>query len=405
MRESTLANGVRVLTEGIDGVRSAAVGVWIRQGSAHEEARTEGASHLLEHLVFKGTERRSPRELVLELESLGGSIDAYTSREHTSFQARVLADHLPIALDVLSDLVLSPRLRATDLDLERQVVLEEIATVEDTPDDLVFEVHGERLWGGHPYGRSILGSRETVEALDADTLRSIWRRAYAGRNLIVAAAGHVDHDAVVSEVGRLFRDVPEGEVAPAIAAPGAPQHGEHRIGRDTAQSHLVFGTITPGIGHPLRYALIMLSAAFGGGMSSRLFQKIREELALGYSVYSYQSFHSRAGVTGVYLGTRPGWEDRAVAAIRDEYRVLAREGLPAEELDQIKQQVKGQLMLSLESTGARLYRLAGFALHDLPYRTLDDVLARLNAVTREDVQAAAEAYFDPERQLLVTLGP
>ncbi len=405
MRESTLANGVRVLTETIEGVRSAAVGIWIRQGSAHEDPSTMGASHLLEHLVFKGTETRSPRELVQALESLGGSIDAYTSREHTSYQARVLADHLPIALDVLADLVLRPRLEDDDLELERRVVLEEIATVEDTPDDLVFEMHGEMLWNGHPYGRSILGTRETVGALSADTLRELRQDRYCGTNLIVAAAGHVDHQHVLSLVREHFEDVPEGNPAPPIEAPGAPRSGMQRIARDSAQTHLVFGTTTPGMADEVRYALVMLSSAFGGGMSSRLFQRVREELALGYSVYSYQTFHSLAGVSGVYLGTRPGWEERAIDAIREEYRTLADEGLPEDELEQTRQQVKGQLMLSLESTGARLYRLAGFALHDLPYLTLDQVLGRLDAVDPEAVRRAAADYFEPEHQLLLALGP
>ena len=404
MRETTLDNGVRVLTESIEGVRSAAVGVWIRQGSAHEDDSELGASHLLEHLVFKGTERRTARQLVLELEGLGGSIDAYTSREHTSFQARVLSDHLPIAIDVLSDLVLRPKLRKSDLDLEREVVLEEIATVEDTPDDLVFEMHGEMLWNGHPYGRSILGTRETVSELGADTLKLLWEKRYCGRNLIVAAAGHIDHEQVLADVGRHFEDLEPGS-APGVRTPGPGRTGVERIERESAQSHLVFGAVTPGIADPVRYPLVMLAAAFGGGMSSRLFQKVREELALGYSVYSYQTFHTLGGVLGVYLGTRPGWEQRAVEAIRDEYRSIAESGLPDDELEQIRQQVKGQLMLSLESTGARLYRLAGSALHDLPYRSLDDMLARLDAIDADEIRSAAATFFDPDRQFLLTLGP
>jgi len=198
--------------------------------------------------------------------------------------------------------------------------------------------------------------------------------------------------------------VPPGAM-PTVERPGPARTGNERIERDTAQSHLVFGTVTPGIADSLRHPLIMLSAAFGGGMSSRLFQKVREELALGYSVYSYQTFHTLAGVLGVYLGTRPGWEERAVDAIRAEYRCLAESGLPDHELEQIRQQVKGQLMLALESTGSRLYRLAGSALHNLPYLSLDDVLARLDAVGRDQIQGAAATYFDPDRQFLLMLGP
>ena len=332
MRDTVLGNGVRVLTEAIPGVRSAAVGIWVRVGSAHEHPSRMGVSHFLEHMVFKGTRSRSPRDIVLALESLGGSIDAYTSREHTSFQARVLGDHVGIALDVLSDLVLEPRLRDEDLRLEREVVLEEIAAVEDTPDDLVFELHGESLWEGHPYGRSILGTPATVASLDVDTLTRLHAERYVGKNLLVAVAGQVDHEVVVEQVEALFGELPAGDPIPAIPAPPSGGRGTVMVRRDSAQTHIVFGRLTPGHGHEVRFPLVLLSAAFGGGMSSRLFQRIREELALGYSVYSYQSFHSLAGVSGVYLGTRPGWEERAIEAIRGEFEQVATEGLSEPDL-------------------------------------------------------------------------
>jgi len=407
MHDTVLDNGVRILTERIPGVRSAAVGVWIRLGSAHEHPSRMGVSHVLEHMVFKGTERRTPRDIVLELESRGGSVDAYTSREHTSFQARVLGAHLPMALDVLADLVRAPLLREDDLRLEREVILEEIAAVEDTPDDLVFELHGESLWGPHPYGRSILGTPATVSAMDAATLRALHTARYVGRNLLIAAAGDVDHERVVAQVEALFGDLEAGEPAPTIPPPERYERAPDPVSvrRECAQAHIVFGCITPGHSDPVRFPLVLLSAAFGGGMSSRLFQRIREELALGYSVYSYQSFHSLAGVSGVYLGTRPGWEERATEAIRAEFQRVADEGLPAVEFEQIKQQVKGQVMLSLESTGARLYRLAGFALYDQPYRSLDEVLSRIDSVTPQELSDAAALYFDPERQFVLTLGP
>ena len=204
-QETRLDNGVRVLSEAIPGVRSAAVGVWVRRGSAHEREEHLGVSHLLEHMVFKGTHRRTAREIALSIESLGGSLDAYTTREHTAYQARVLDTHLPEALDVLADLVLNPVLRDSDLALEREVVLEEIAQVEDTPDDLVFERHGERLWDGHPYGRPILGTPESVAGMSPEALRGVHGGAYRGRNLIVAAAGHVEHDDLVARVRRVLR--------------------------------------------------------------------------------------------------------------------------------------------------------------------------------------------------------
>jgi len=405
MSQTRLSNGVLVLTERIPGVRSAAIGVWVRQGSAHESGELMGASHLLEHLVFKGTERRTAREIALALESLGGSLDAYTSREHTSFQARVLDEHLPLALEVLADLTLNPLLRDEDLELEREVVLEEIATVQDTPDDLVFDLHGSSLWGGHSYGNTILGTRETVEEMPGHALRELHRTGYTGENLVVAAAGQVVHSEVVAQVDALFGDLPAGTGNPALPEPLPQAVGEELVHRPTSQTHLVFGRAVPGHADPRRFPLALLSSAMGGGMSSRLFQRVREELALVYSVFTFQSFYSRAGISGVYLGTRPSSADQAVEAVRSELDKVAQSGMTEEELGQIKQQVKGQIMLSLESTGARLYRLAAFALHEEPFTTLDQLLGKIDGVTENAVAEIASEFFSPEGQFLLRLGP
>lgn len=405
MAETRLSNGLQVLTERIPGVRSAAVGVWTRQGAAHEDPELMGASHLLEHLVFKGTRHRTAREIAMTLEGLGGALDAYTSREHTSFQARVLDEHLPVALEVLADLVQNPLLRDQDLALEREVVLEEIATVEDTPDDLVFDLHGAHLWESHPYGHAILGTRETVAALPGEALRELHHRRYRGRNVVVAAAGNVEHRELVNRVGALFGELPGGEASPTLPEPEGGERGEVEIHRDSAQSHLVLGGTLPGHSDPRRYPLVLLSAALGGGMSSRLFQTIREELALAYSVFTFQSFYTRGGIFGVYLGTRPSAVERAGEAVKGELERVAREGLEAEELEQTKRQIKGQIMLSLESTAARLYRLAGFAVHNEPFMTLDELLGKLDAVTPGAIREAAGEFLDPERLLLLRLGP
>lgn len=296
--ETWLDNGVRILSERIPGVRSVSTGIWVRHGSAHDPEERSGASHMLEHMVFKGTHSRSARDIALALESLGGSLDAYTSREHTGFQARVLDEHLPHAFDVLSDLVLSPRLDAADLELEREVVLEEIAQVEDTPDDLVFEIHGERMWPGHPYGRSILGTPETVRAMSADGLRDVHSEAYRARSLVVAAAGNVEHDTLVRLAQERIGFLEPGVAPTPVSDPGPGTTGEGRIGRDTAQVHIVLGAALPGHADPARYALALLSTALGGGMSSRLFQRVREELGLCYSVHTYQSFYRSRGIGG-----------------------------------------------------------------------------------------------------------
>jgi predicted Zn-dependent peptidase len=404
MSESLLSNGVRVLTERIPGVRSVSIGVWVRQGAAHEDPEVMGASHLLEHMVFKGTQKRSAKEIAMALECLGGSLDAYTSREHTSFQARVLDEHLPLALDVLADLVLAPLLREEDLELEREVVLEEIATVEDTPDDLVFDLHGSRLWGSHPYGHTILGTRETVRGMPATALQEIHATRYTGRNLVVAAAGQLRHEDVVEQVEALFGSVVASEPAPPIPEPTSLLSGDLHEERASSQTHLVFGCGVPPHSDPLRYPLALISSALGGGMSSRLFQRIREELALAYSVFTFQSFYSRGGISGVYVGTRPSTARKAAEAVREELARVTSDSLSAEELEQTKQQLKGQIMLSLESTGARLYRLASFALHGEAFLSLDQLLKKLDGVDADDVAAAAD-YFDPERLLLLKLGP
>jgi len=407
LRRTVLANGLTVLSEYMPGVRSVALGAWVRAASLHESPDKMGVSHMLEHMVFKGTRRRSAKELALALEVLGGSLDAYTAREHTAYQAKILDEHLPQAADVLADLIFHPVLRASDLALERKVVLEEINTVDDTPDDLVFELHNAQLWGNHPYGYSILGSRETVSALDQSDLRALHSRAYHPEQIVVAAAGNVEHDALLETLDSTgWADVPRGGLppltspAPIVQAPGAV-HFE----RDTAQTHIVIGSAMFAHSDPRRYAMSMIGLLFGGGMSSRLFQRVREELGLAYSVYSFQAFHEDAGMHGVYVGTTPETARAAVDAINQEMESLATHGLSEADLVAGKSQLKGQITLSLESPTSRMYRAAGVELYEEPYRTLDEVLALVEAIDAETVAALCKTYYSPSQQTLVTLGP
>jgi predicted Zn-dependent peptidase len=407
LSRTTAPNGLTILTEVLPGVRSAAAGVWVRTASAHEPRPKMGVSHLLEHMVFKGTERRTARQLALELEARGGSLDAYTSRDHTHYQAHILDEDLPRALDVLTDLVRRPLLRDTDLSLERKVVLEEIAMVDDTPDDLVFELFSEKLWPDHPYGYSILGTPETVGSLSAGDLQSAHRAGYYPGNCVIAVAGHVDHERVVELLAKEGWCDGDRAEAPRPPVPGRVAiRGEfHRVERDTAQVHFVFGSDTFPYRDRRRFALSILTNAFGGGMSSRLFQRIREELGLAYAIYAYQQFFQTAGVAGVYIGTQAATAVQATEAIQAEYTLLAAEGLSAEDVAQGKQQLKGQVMLSLESPVSRMNRLATLVLHDEPYKPLDEILAEIDAVRTEDVAALAAEYFAPERQTTVRLGP
>ena len=403
---SVAANGLTVLSEKLPGVRSAAVGIWVRSASVHETPEKMGVAHLLEHLVFKGTVRRTAKQLAQELEVRGGSLDAYTSRDHTSFQAHILDADVPLAVEILTDLVRHPLLRAEDLDLERNVVLEEISGVNDTPDDLVFELHAKTLWPEHPYGYSILGTPESVGSLTAGDLAAVHGAGYYRGNCVIAAAGHVDHGQLLTVLEREGWFEGPAEPARAPVAPVPACRGATLVeGRESAQTHVVLGSDTFGARDPRRYALAILTNVLGGGMSSRLFQRVREELGLAYAVYAFQQSFQSAGMVGVYVGTQPGTAEAAESAIREELSRLSREGLPAEELAGGRQQLKGQVMLSLESPSSRMHRLAGMALHRDRYRRLDEVLAEIDAVTAEDVAALAGEFFVPERWSAVRLGP
>jgi predicted Zn-dependent peptidase len=406
-RRTVLPNGLTVLSETMSGVRSVAFGAWVRAASLHEPRELMGVSHLLEHMVFKGTRRRNAKQIALELEVLGGSLDAYTSREHTVYQARVLDEHLDVAADVIGDFVFEPLLRKSDLALERKVVLEEIAMVDDTPDDLVFELHNEALWGQHPYGYSILGTRESVASLSTANLRALHERAYHPSQLVVAASGNVTHEALLESLERTgWASRTGGDAERLVVAPAAAQAPTRRhVSRDGAQTHIVVGSTTVAHEDPRRHAMILLSTMLGGGMSSRLFQRVREDLGLAYAVYTFQSFHADVGTHGVYVGTGPETARQALDAIQNELAEVAANGLPEAEVAMGKSQLKGQITLSQESVTARMYKCAGVELYGEPYRSLDEMLAQVEAVTPDQVAEVAREFFAPERQTVLSLGP
>lgn len=403
---TTCPNGLVVLTERLPGVRSVATGVWMRSASAHESPEVMGVSHLLEHMVFKGTGRRTAREIALALESRGGSLDAYTSRDHTSYQAHVLDQDLPLALDVLTDLVRDPLLRDSDLQLERNVVLEEINGVADTPDDLVHELFGAALYPDHPYGRPILGTAETVAALSVNDLRAMHSRGYYPGNGVIAAAGNLEHQSFLAELDRLGWMA--GEPSPSLApvhSPTAASGSAIESARDLQQVHIVMGTDTFPAADPRRWAMSLISATLGAGMSSRLFQKVREERGLCYAIYCWHAMYRATGNFALYVGTAPATADQAIATIQEELARVAVEGLPADDLADAKGQLKGTIMLALEGTTARMSRLASHALMQEPYRPLDEILRLIDAVTTEETAAVAGAFLSPERMTTVRLGP
>jgi predicted Zn-dependent peptidase len=399
-----LEAGPEVLTERMDSVRSVALGVWFRQGRIHEPEEEQGISHLLEHMVFKGTRRRTALELAFDIERLGGSVDAYTTHEATAFQVRVPDHALTEALDVISDLTFEPRLSERDLEPERQVILEELKAIEESPEDLAFELQAAFMYDGHPYGEPIIGSRESVQTIGREALVDLHRRAYHPGRSVIVAAGRVDHEALLELLGHYLPRDRNGPV-PEPATTPSPGSGGRRIQQPNARlAHIVAGGLTVPYRDPLRYAIVLVNTALGGGMSSRLFQTIREERGLAYSVYSFHSFLAGAGHAGAYVGTSPETSEETRELLLEQLRDVAENGLTPEEIDATKRQLKGRLLLSLETPGARMSRLAGLALYGQSYRTLDQIAERIEAITLDQVREASQ-LLHPDRLAVLELLP
>ncbi len=408
LRRTDLPNGLTVLSEAVPGARSVAFGAWVRAATLHERAEEMGVSHFLEHMVFKGTRTRSAQEIALSLETLGGSLDAYTEREHTSFQARVLDEHLPHAVSVIGDIIFEPLLRDSDLELERKVILEEISMVDDTPDDVIFDVHNRELWGEHAHGYPILGTRETVRALSVPQLRALHDRAYHPGRLVVAASGSVNHDALMETLQASGWDSrPAGDVTPFTVPPAnaAAPHRRHLPRKDIAQTHVVVGGRALAHNDPRRYAFALVDMLLGGGMSSRLFQRVREELGLAYSVHTFSSSYADTGSHGVYLATAPESAQAALDAVREVLNRLVEEGLSDADLEAGKRQLRGQLVLSMEGVSSRMYRAATTALYNEPYRSIEELLSLVDAIDSLTVREVAREFFDPAQHTIVSLGP
>ena len=367
-----------------------------------------GVSHFLEHLVFKGTRSMGPHEIALSIEQLGGSLDAYTSRDHTAFQARVLDEDLDEAARVIAELIFHPMLRESDLKLERKVILEEIGSVEDQPDDLVFELHNDALFAGSPYGHTILGTRETIKALSIADVRSLHERAFRPPLIVVAASGNVEHDRLLAALEKSGWMAEPGGGANVPATPelsSEPTPSAIAKVRDTSQVHLVMGSRGITSNDPRRHAFGLVSMLLGDGMSSRLFQKVREDLGLAYSVHTFTESFLGAGAHGVYLGTSPETCADAERVVKEELGRLSAEGLSEADLALAKRQLKGQVTLSMEGVSSRMYRAAASELYGRPWRDLDGVLADIEVVTVAETRQVCEDFFAPERQSTVRLGP
>jgi predicted Zn-dependent peptidase len=398
-----LPNGIRVIIEAVPHVGSASIGFWIDAGSRWETEEQAGISHFLEHMLFKGTERRTARDIAEELDSVGGRLNAFTDKEATCYYARVLGEHVPLAIDVLGDMILNSVFDPEELARERNVILEEIKQHEDDPEGLVHDLAARNLWPDHPLGRPVIGYPETVSAFDREKTQEYLEEWYAPDRLIVAAAGQLDPSEVLGLIQETFGDrKPRPRQAAKTTLHAVP--GEHLISRDTEQVNLCLSF--PGLTQTDndRYALACLDVAYGGGMSSRLFQEIRESRGLAYSIGSYFVGFHEGGLFTVFAGTSPETADEVVQIVRDEAAKMCAEGLTEEELHRAKNQIKGSLLMGLESMSERMSRLGKTELYFGRVITVEEVVEKIAAVTPEDVHRVSQAILGAPASL-TAIGP
>ena len=398
-----LDNGLRILTERMTHVRSISIGVWLTRGSRHETAERGGIAHFVEHMLFKGTATRSAEDIAQAIDSIGGQLDAFTAKEYASYYIKVLDEHLPLALDVLSDIVLNPAFSPDDVEREKKVVVEEIKMVEDTPDDLVHELFTQAFWENHPLGRPILGTRETVESLDASLLRDYFTNAYTPGNLIVSAVGNLDHEQVRRLVEEKFGGLtsvgrPSGEEAPQVVPKILIRN------KELEQSHLCLGTSSYPQNHDDRYSSYVLNTLLGGSMSSRLFQNVREKRGLAYAVFSGLSAYRDAGSFTIYAGCSNEAVGEVLDLVVEELRGVRQTPVPEAELRRAKDHLKGSLMLSLENTASRMSHLARQEIYFDRQFGLDETLDGIERVTPGDVQRVAGELFQDGALAATVLG-
>ena len=399
-----LDSGATVVTERMDEVRSVSVGFWWDVGSRDEPDNLAGTSHFLEHLLFKGTPTRSAKDIADAFDAVGGDINAFTGKEYTCFYSRVLDDDLPMAFDVLSDMVKNSVVDPEELESERKVILEEIAMHEDAPDELVHDLFYRSLWAQHPLGRPVLGYNDTVGGVSRDEVVGYWQDRYAPPNLVVAAAGHVDHDDLVGRVEAVFS---ERRGTRTSRDGGAPKtmRGVKVYKRPTEQAHIIVGTPALPRAHPDRHALGVLDTVIGGGMSSRLFQEIREKRGLAYSVYSYRSLYADAGSFAVYAGTTPQNAETVIDLVQEEVASVLEDGITATELERAKGHAKGALVLSSEDPGSRMNRLGRQQLTTGEILSIDELIEKFDQVTMDDVKRVADDVLGKRDLQITVVGP
>jgi predicted Zn-dependent peptidase len=399
-----LDTGLRLITETMPQVRSVTIGVWLMRGSRHETDQQAGIAHFVEHMLFKGTDSRSAEDIAQAIDSIGGQLDAFTAKEYAGYYIKVLDEHLPLAVELLSDIVMRPAFEAEEVVRERKVILEEIKMVEDTPDDLVHELFTQQFWEGHPLGRPILGTRETVEAFNSDSLKDYFGRAYVAPNMIVSAAGNLDHERVRELVSTAFAALgPHGE--DVAQRPPTVKPSVLLKTKELEQSHICLGTNSYQQNHEDRYVSYILNSVLGGSMSSRLFQNVREKRGLAYSVFSGMSAYRDAGNLTIYAGCAADAVEEVIDLSVEELRGLKRTPVPDDELKRAKDHLKGSLMLSLENTASRMSHLARQEIYFDRHFTLDETLAGVQRVSSGDIQRVAQDLLSNGSLAVTVLGP
>jgi predicted Zn-dependent peptidase len=398
-------NGLVLVAEPMPHARSVAVGIWLRAGSRRETEALNGMAHFIEHMVFKGTERRTAEQIAREVDSVGGMLDAFTSKEATCFNSRVLDQHLPLAFDVLADMVLRPLFAEEDIAKEKQVILEEIRMEDDNPESVAHEVLVQNFWNGHPLGWPIIGTRGTVRRFTRGSVMKCFEPWYAPNNLVITAAGKLEPAKLWELVAKAFGGRPAGSAGKASRPPKA--HGKLAVRDKPAleQAHITIAVPSYPLAHPRRYAASVLNNILGGGMSSRLFQNIRERQGLAYAVFSDMVPYSDAGMLSVYAGTGRRTVEKVLRLVAEEFRKMKEEPVSEEELRRAKDHLQGSLVLSLESSGSRMSSLARQEMYLDRFYTVEELQAELEKVTREEVQEIAREFFRPEKIAVTVVGP
>ena len=404
IRRETLANGLSVITEEMKHIRSVSIGIWIKTGSRDEDKQWNGISHFVEHMVFKGTQHRSAEEIARQVDSIGGNLDAFTAKECISFSIKVLDEHIPIALDVLSDLVLNPTFEEQDISRERGVILEEIKMDEDNPDYLVHEIFTQNFWKDHPLGRPILGTRDTVRRFERPPVVDFYNQRFSPGNVIITAAGHLEHKNFVELISKHFEKMKPVSNGFHSAPPKVVPRIVLRNKKSLEQVQICVGVPSYPITHEKRHTSYILNTLLGGGMSSRLFQNIRERQGLAYAIYSDLNPYRDTGCLSVYAGTSRTSAVKVVESVVSEFRRLKTELVAPDELRRAKDQLKGSLMLSLESSTARMSNLARQEMYFDRFYGLDELIQKIEAVTAEELQVLANTFFQTESVAVTVLG-